>query len=115
MKDENRTGRHNALSADFGTSARRILNVDVAKYQEYLDGSGLRPEQKEEFLRGLWSIIMNFVDLGFEVHPLQEACGKLDECERPDACEAFDLVRSEHSEKPHRTTCPHQPGRKGGT
>ena len=32
--------------------------------------------QKEEFLQALWSIIVNFVELGFGVHPLQEVCGQ---------------------------------------
>ena len=60
----------------FSASARPTLSIDVARYQEYLDGSDLTPEQKEEFLQAVWSIVVTFVELGYGVHPLQEACGK---------------------------------------
>jgi len=65
----------NMLEA-FSASARPTLSIDVARYQEYLDGSDLTPEQKEEFLQAVWSIVVTFVELGYGVHPLQEACGK---------------------------------------
>jgi len=76
MKDENRAEKDGLLSEAFDASAKRVLTVDVMKYDAYLDGSGLNAEQKEEFLRAAWTAIMAFVELGFEVHPLQEVCGK---------------------------------------
>lgn len=60
----------------FSASARPTLTIDVERYQQYLDGSDLTPEQKEEFLKAAWSIVVTFVELGYGVHPLQEACGK---------------------------------------
>lgn len=65
----------NILEA-FSATTRPTLSIDVARYQEYLDGSDLTPEQKEEFLRAMWSVVVTFVELGYGVHPLQEACGK---------------------------------------
>ena len=65
----------NMLEA-FSASARPTLSIDVAKYQHYLDESDLTPEQKEEFLQAMFSIVVTFVELGYGVHPLQEACGK---------------------------------------
>jgi len=79
MKDENRTDKANALSESFTASAKRVITVDVNQYQKYLDGSDLSPEQKEEYLRTAWTIMMTFVELGFGVHPVQEACGQPDE------------------------------------
>ena len=55
------------------------LEIDYALYEEYLDGSDLNDEEKREFLDVLWNIIVNFVDLGFGVHPVQQvqtACGQ---------------------------------------
>ena len=34
-------------------------------------------EEKRVFLETLWSILMQFVDLGFGIHPVQEPCGKV--------------------------------------
>lgn len=81
MKDEVKTTVPTGLSEHFASSSQRTLSIDVAKYQAFLDGSGLAPEQKEEFLRAMWSIVVTFVELGFGVHPLQqvegqEVCGK---------------------------------------
>ena len=51
---------------------------DVEKYQVYLDDPALSAEQKEELLRALWTIISAFVELGFGVHPIQQACGQVE-------------------------------------
>ena len=58
--------------------SRPVLEVDVAKYQAYLDDAGLSDEQKQELIEALWSIIVGFVDLGFGVHPVQEVCGEVE-------------------------------------
>ncbi len=60
-------------------SAKRCLEVDVDKYQKYLDDPALSDDQKEEIIRALWSIMMAFADLGFGIHPIQEACGQVNE------------------------------------
>lgn len=65
-----------ALGAVFGREPKRSVEIDTAKYQQYLDDPSLSEEQKEEIIMALWSIITSFVDLGFGVHPAQEACGK---------------------------------------
>jgi hypothetical protein len=89
MKDENRAENNGLLSEAFEASAKRIVTVDVMKYDKFLEESGLSAEQREERLRAAWTIIMAFVELGFEVHPLQEVCGK-------DA-EALDCARKKDS------------------
>lgn len=49
------------------------LEVEVDKYQCYLDDPSISDEQKAEMIEILWSIVVNFVDIGFGVHPVQEA------------------------------------------
>lgn len=75
MKDEIRSFGQESLSDEFEKPARRILEVDLEKYQAYLDDAALSDEHKQEFLEALWSIVVSFVDLGFGVHPMQEVAG----------------------------------------
>ncbi|MEL6369150.1 MAG: hypothetical protein AAFR03_00395 [Pseudomonadota bacterium] len=49
------------------------IRVDVAKYEAYLENADLSPDDREAFLQALWSIVCDFVALGFGVHPLQDA------------------------------------------
>ena len=59
----------NALEA----APRPSLTLDVSLYEEFLKDSDLSESKKQEFFEALWLIIVSFVDLGFEVHPLQQA------------------------------------------
>jgi hypothetical protein len=61
--------------------------------------TGMSAEQKEEFLRSMWVVVMTFVELGFGVHPLQqvdqqEPCGQHEKGSDQGAKDAFDRVRS---------------------
>lgn len=58
---------------------RPILHIDYALYDRHLKDSDLSEAEKQAFLESLWDIIVGFVDLGFGVHPLQQAA--------PDGCE----------------------------
>lgn len=85
-----------AAKALEGAEKRPVIEVDYERYAHFLDDSDLSEDQKREFLQALWTIIVNFVDLGFGVHPLQqagqnagqEACGQVDEIvpESPAEC-----------------------------
>lgn len=94
MKDDIRNGNGIRPSENFASSAQRILTIDVAKYQEYLDGSDLTPEQKEEVLGAAFSIVMLFADLGLKVRPLEEFSGKDVENRTQSPKASFDRVRS---------------------
>ncbi|MEI4233003.1 hypothetical protein [Roseovarius sp. D22-M7] len=66
-----------ALQQHFDAAAgKKKLSIDVERYQHLLDKPGLSAEQKDQFLEALWSIIVAFVDYGYNVHPAQEVCGK---------------------------------------
>ncbi|WP_375550296.1 hypothetical protein [Rhodophyticola porphyridii] len=76
MKDEfNTTGLDDHDGKEL-LPTRNILAVDVERYQAYLDDQNMPQAQKAELLQALWSIMMFFVQIEYEVHPLQEVCGK---------------------------------------
>lgn len=50
------------------------LSVDWELYADSLEDSDLTDDQKKEFIETLWNLVVAFVDLGFGVHPLQQAC-----------------------------------------
>jgi len=57
-----------------------IIEIDVERYQAVLDELDGTPGQKEALIGALWSVIVNFVDLGFGVHPVQQVCGQPNNC-----------------------------------
>lgn len=73
---------------DTNNEARRsfpVITFDYELYAHYLDDEDLTEEEKEEFLRSLWNLIVEFMSLGYEIHPVQhaqEACGKLSKSRR---------------------------------
>lgn len=100
MKDENSTKGRNGLNGKSGAPDRLSLSVDVEKYQSLLDEANLTDAQKEQVLQALWSIIVSFVKLGFEVHPLQEVCGQysMNCCQRDEEeCDGVDSKRSKQN------------------
>ncbi|MEO1330714.1 MAG: hypothetical protein AAFW46_13730, partial [Pseudomonadota bacterium] len=54
-----------------------IVSIDYERYQQYLDNADLSEQEAREFIEALWSIVVAFVDLGFEVHSAEAGCGKL--------------------------------------
>ncbi|UWQ25389.1 hypothetical protein K3553_02670 [Leisingera aquaemixtae] len=95
MKDDFSRSERDAVPGNVAATPKPPLTVDVEKYQAYLDGADMTEAQKQEFLQALWSIIVSFVELGFGVHPLQEACGKTLEIGASGAKESFDAVCSD--------------------
>jgi len=56
-----------------------VITVDYERYAHFLENADLTEDQKREFLQTLWNIIVEFVSIGFGVHPVQQAqnaCGK---------------------------------------
>jgi hypothetical protein len=83
------------------------ITVDFELYAHYLDDDDLTEDQKREILQAIWNIIVEFVSLGFGVHPAQQveiACGKLFEpaaknaIPKPDAVEYEDQHLTEKFE-----------------
>jgi len=51
------------------------LSLDWELFGTYLEASDLIDAQKREFIETLWSLVVNFVDLGLGLHPLQLIAG----------------------------------------
>lgn len=73
------TKRHDPEQKEKGGTGRRALEIDWKRYEAYLAEADLSEAEKRQFLEALWSIVVAFVDLGFEVHPVQIACGQVAE------------------------------------
>lgn len=58
---------------DSEAPARNVVQVDYEKYLHFLDDEDLDESQKITLLESLWSILLSFVDLGFGIHPVQQA------------------------------------------
>jgi len=65
-----------ALDKAVGPGRGSHLEIDLDHYQSYLDDPSLSPDQREQVIGALWTIVTAFVELGFGVHPVQQACGK---------------------------------------
>ncbi|SEH60592.1 hypothetical protein [Paracoccus alkenifer] len=95
MKDDfTVAGHRNSNHKCHLASNKPTLTVDVERYQAYLDGANMTEAQKAEFLQALWMIVVSCVELGFGVHPLQDACGKNAKIGCDSAKGAFDAVKS---------------------
>jgi len=77
---DNKPPKLNPAGSDLSGSSRQALTLDVSAYEHYLENADLSEDQKREFLEALWSLIVGFFDLGFKIHPLQQAtsegCGQ---------------------------------------
>lgn len=72
-------GQHTDHPAAISERTRPVVTVDYERYQHLLDEEELTEDQKREFLQAIWNVVVNFIDLGFAVHPVnqaQMACGK---------------------------------------
>ena len=83
-----------AQNNETGAAGPTKLSVDWELYAEYLDDTELNDDEKREFLEALWSIIVSFVDLGFELHPVQQACGEKAKNGKSDDSDAENLLKS---------------------
>lgn len=76
MSEKNETDQFNKHAGNLS------LEFDPSTFMHFLDGADWSEEEKAEYLAIVWEIVCEFVALGFNVHPLQQAqkaCGKLPE------------------------------------
>lgn len=60
------------------------IQFDAQEFAHFLDESDLTHGQKLEYIQTIWGIVLQFIDMGFGIHPLQmalgqQACGQFDE------------------------------------
>ena len=51
------------------------LHFDFKTYTHHLTELDLTEQQQRDLLEALFQIMKGFVDLGFNMHPVQQACG----------------------------------------
>ena len=64
---------------DLNPKVSPALRFDWRDWLPYFEDEDIPIEQKRELIETLWSIVITFVDLGFELNPPQNAsksCGK---------------------------------------
>ena len=55
---------------------RPSLSVDWELYAAMLEDSDMPLDQQKELIETLWSIVVMFVDLGFDLKPVAQICGE---------------------------------------
>ena len=91
-------------SQDVSKQAKRI-EIDVANYQAMLDNSDVAESVKEQFIRDLWSVICGWVELGFNVSPVQQALNASPGV--GDALDCKEFKEKQHSKQEAATSEPH--------
>jgi len=63
----------------------KALTLDLEKYLAPLKDWDISEDQKTEFIYTLWNLLRNFAEIGFEIHPAQQALESTDKPpEKPD-------------------------------
>lgn len=65
------------------TKPKLAIQFDAQEFAHFLDETDLTEDQKRAYIQTIWTIVLQFVDLGFGIHPIQTALG-------PQACGQFD-------------------------
>ncbi|WP_269584248.1 hypothetical protein [Roseibium sp. Sym1] len=56
----------------------RTIEIDFDRYAAILDDPELTEDQSEQIILALWSIVTSFLRLGFNIDPVQQACGQVE-------------------------------------
>lgn len=62
----------------------KSLTLDVDYYQSFLDNDDIPEDKKRELIETLWAIMVQFVDMGVGIHPLQNADENADKALHPE-------------------------------
>ena len=71
------------------------LSIDWEVYAAMLDDYDATPEEQRELIETLWSIVVTFVDLGFEVNASLESCAQADNALSDDPPDLLSLLEQE--------------------
>lgn len=77
---------------------RPALHLDVKHYQNLLDAPDLSPSEQRQLIEALWTLIVSFIDIGYDVVPRPD-CGKPSNKRDDCACETKDMLNSASSIK----------------
>ena len=55
------------------STTKPTFTIDVDYYQKFLDDPDISDARKQELIETLWGVVCQFVMIGFNVHPVQQA------------------------------------------
>lgn len=50
-----------------------MLHIDYEYYAKFLEDVDATDDEKRELIEAIWNVIVEFISLGFHVHPMQQA------------------------------------------
>ena len=71
------------------------LTIDWEVYAAMLEESDLPPEKQKELIETLWSLVVMFVDLGFDLNPVRQICGEHEDALSDDPPDLVSLLQQE--------------------
>ncbi len=77
------------------------ITFDAETFMHFLDQTDWSDGEKAEYLALIWEIVCEFVALGFNVHPIQQAqkaCGKSGDLFSPPASGSLAVIDLSHGE-----------------
>ena len=74
---------------------RPSLSVDWEVYATMLEDSDMPLDQQKELIETLWSIVVMFVDLGYDIKPVPQICGEDQEALDHDSADLVSLLNNE--------------------
>lgn len=104
MNTDNRI--HETVERAATSGPHKRLQVDVERYQAHLDDPEMTDEERRQVIEALWVIVSCFVELGFQVHPTQQVCGKVDNALDVAGNSDSTEVQSKHSESAEEPSAP---------
>lgn len=70
--------------------------IDFDEFMHFLDGSGWSEGEKIAYLQKCWEIVVQFAAIGFDVHPVQQACGQVSETRAESTFDVSAMVKWFH-------------------
>ncbi len=77
------------------TPTRPSLSVDWEVYAAMLEDSDMPLDDQKELIETLWSIVVMFVDLGYDLKPTTQICGEDQEALADDSTDLVSLFNNE--------------------
>ena len=71
------------------------LTIDWEVYAAMLEESDLPLDKQKELIETLWSLVVMFVDLGFDLNPVRQICGEDEEALSDDPPDLVSLLQQD--------------------
>lgn len=82
-----------------GAAGKPSVEIDLHEFLHHLEEVEGTEEEKLQLLRMIANAMIPFVEMGFGVHPVQQACGQVAEEFGDAAKEDSEVLDSKHSER----------------